>query len=105
MSTAYRSTGHTTPDTSHLVWRVADKVCNKCLQVFQAKRQGNATSKKVIDTLALGEAKLKSSSLATFNKRFCEMRDGRTFADKIDILPELALRTPPEDGSADLRVG
>jgi len=35
MSASYQSITHTTPDTSHLVWRVADKVREEGLQTFK----------------------------------------------------------------------
>ena len=39
---AYQGSNHKPPDTSDLVWRVADKVRDNKLQVFTEKRDGNA---------------------------------------------------------------
>ncbi|KIM76759.1 hypothetical protein PILCRDRAFT_39225, partial [Piloderma croceum F 1598] len=54
----YGGTKHTTPDTSSLVWKVADK-----------QRHDNDAVKPIVDILAAGEWKIKSASLATFNKK------------------------------------
>ncbi|KAF8803591.1 hypothetical protein BYT27DRAFT_7109579, partial [Phlegmacium glaucopus] len=103
MSTAYQNTTHTTPDTSHLVWRTANKARDCGLQVFTQNREGNHRGKLVTDILAEGEAKLKSSSLATFNKKVKAMVNGRRFdidedpeegielEDDVDELPVMSL--------------
>ncbi|KAJ7866346.1 hypothetical protein B0H13DRAFT_1636746, partial [Mycena leptocephala] len=80
LNTSYQSTGHTTPDTSHLVWRVQGK-----------KRPNNSRRKAVVDILKTGEAKLKSSTLGTFNKKTMAMIAGHGFADdEEDECPTMA---------------
>ncbi|KAJ7888770.1 hypothetical protein B0H13DRAFT_2533148 [Mycena leptocephala] len=83
LDTAYRSTGHTTPDTSHLVWRVQGKV-------FSEVDGGHFN---------VGEAKLKSSTLRTFHKKLLAMIEGHSFEDDDDECPAMAYGTAqlPDD--------
>jgi hypothetical protein len=67
---SHQSTGHTTPNTALLVWRVQQKVSSEELQDFQAARTNNPRGKLTVDVLKAGEAKLKSSTLKTFNKNY-----------------------------------
>ena len=46
--------------------------------------------KPVVNSLALGEQKLKSSTLATFNKKVQDMLAGEEFEAEIDELPQAA---------------
>ncbi|KAJ7933281.1 hypothetical protein B0H13DRAFT_1856308 [Mycena leptocephala] len=48
LGTAHQGTGHTTPDTSHLVWRVQHKVANEGLHAFDAEDLRGQT--QVFDT-------------------------------------------------------
>ncbi|KAK6978253.1 hypothetical protein R3P38DRAFT_3334302 [Favolaschia claudopus] len=80
----YQSTGHTTPNTSHLVWRVQAKIAEEKLQVFEAGRARNAQKKPA--------AKLKSSTLATFNKKTAALVAGLSFEEDEDECPAMALR-------------
>jgi hypothetical protein len=82
----YGGTTHTTPDTSDLVWKVADKVRELELQIFKLQRQNhdNDNVKPVVDLLLAGEQKLKSASLATFNKKVHKLIDGHTVEEEID---------------------
>ncbi|KAJ7735352.1 hypothetical protein B0H16DRAFT_1892288 [Mycena metata] len=82
LDTAYQSTGHTTPNTSHLVWRVQRRVHSEGLQELQPHRTNNARGKLITDILKVGESKIKSSTLATFNKKLMAMIDGRRFEDE-----------------------
>lgn len=92
LSASYQGTTHTPPDTSHLVWRVADSVRDDELQVFKKDRLGNSKVKSVIDILATGHAKLLSSTLATFNRKICDMVNGRIFEEEEDDpIPPLQL--------------
>ncbi|KAJ7199758.1 hypothetical protein GGX14DRAFT_572475 [Mycena pura] len=93
LETAYRSTGHTTPDTSALVWRVADKVTSEGLQQFEDGRVNNASCKLTVDAMLTGEAKLKSSTLATFNKNMLLMIKGHSFEEEEDECPTMAYGT------------
>ncbi|KAK7002511.1 hypothetical protein R3P38DRAFT_3326620 [Favolaschia claudopus] len=88
----YQSTGHTTPNTSHLVWRVQAKIAEEKLQVFEAGRARNAQKKPAVDILSTGEAKLKSSTLATFNKKTAALVAGLSFEEDEDECPAMALR-------------
>ncbi len=73
------------------MWRVADKVRNDNLQIFKESRQGNAKIKAVVNILATGEAKLKSSSLASFNKKVCAMVNGHAYEHEEDTIPQSQL--------------
>jgi hypothetical protein len=91
---------HSAPDTSHLVWRVADTVRDEEIQVFKDKREGNSNGKVVmaVDILATGEAKLWSSSIANFNRKICAMVNGHIYEDEEDTIPPLqvTLEEPAE---------
>jgi hypothetical protein len=108
MSAGYRGTTHTKPDTSHLVWRVADKARDEELQIYRKNRCGNAKAVAVHDILALGEKKLKSSSLGTFNRKIFAMVNCRLYdpepTEDTDTLPPLALGRPSDSDSSDLAV-
>jgi hypothetical protein len=94
LGTSYQSIGHTTPDTSHLVWRVQRKVADEGLQEFQSERPNNSRRKPTVDILKTGQAKLKSSTLATFNKKTIAMIAGHGFADdEEDECPAMAFGT------------
>ena len=101
LSSSYQRSTHTTPDTSHLVWRVADKIRDEELQAFRQKRFGNSKVKAVVDILATGEAKLKSSSLATFNKKISAMVKGHAYEDEEDGIPQTQLSIGESDGTED----
>ncbi|KAJ7934352.1 hypothetical protein B0H13DRAFT_1591596, partial [Mycena leptocephala] len=98
LNTSYQSTGHTTPDTSHLVRKVQAKVASEGLHQFDAKRTNNSRRKAILKT---GEAKLKSSTLATFKKKTMAMIAGHGFADdEQDECPTMAYSsTLPEEYS------
>ncbi|KAI0046675.1 hypothetical protein FA95DRAFT_1493692 [Auriscalpium vulgare] len=91
LGTPYYGSTHKTPDTSKLVWRVAHKVRELDLLKYEADRDGNNLTKKRADVLAVGEAKLRSSSLATFNKRIADMVAGRVVVEEDDELPLMEL--------------
>ncbi|KAJ7210897.1 hypothetical protein GGX14DRAFT_534724 [Mycena pura] len=93
LETAYRSTSHTTPNTSALVWRVANKVTSEGLQQFEDGRVNNASCKLTVDAMLTGEAKLKSSTLATFNKNMLLMIKGHAFEEEDDECPTMAYGT------------
>jgi len=96
---AYQGSNHKPPDTSQLVWRIADKVRDDKLHIFKESRDGNAKIKAVVNILATGEAKLKSSSLASFNKKVCAMVNGRAYEHEEDTMPQvqLLITTPAEE--------
>jgi hypothetical protein len=94
LNTSYQSSTHTTPDTSHLVQRVQHKLANEGLQEFDSRRPDNSRQKATVDILETGEAKLKSSTLATFNKKTMAMIAGHGFADdEEDECPAMAYGT------------
>ncbi|KAF8811264.1 hypothetical protein BYT27DRAFT_7090248, partial [Phlegmacium glaucopus] len=93
MSASYQSTTHTNPNTDHLVWIVADHIHNEKLHVYRENRPGNAKVVPTLDILDIGEEKLKSSSLATFNRKVCAMVEGRRYDEEQDSLPQFALAT------------
>ncbi|KAF8957733.1 hypothetical protein BDZ97DRAFT_1669447 [Flammula alnicola] len=101
MSTAYQSTTHTKPDTTPLVWLIANNARDEKLQTFKKDRHGNDKVIPVLDILAVGEQKLKSSSLGTFNRKIMAMKDGHLYqpepSEDTDTLPELALGRNLED--------
>ncbi|KAJ7505045.1 hypothetical protein B0H11DRAFT_1709107 [Mycena galericulata] len=81
LDAAYKNTGHTTPDTAHLVWRVQQKVANEGLHEFQKGCTNNIRRKLTTDMVSVGEAKLKSSTMGTFNKKILAMIAGHGFED------------------------
>jgi hypothetical protein len=93
LSASYQGSTHTTPDTSHLVWRVADNAQDNEIQVFKANRSGNSSVKGVVDTLTTGAAKLKSSSLGTFNRKVFATINGHSYedGDEGDLIPPVQL--------------
>ncbi|TFY51932.1 hypothetical protein EVG20_g10773 [Dentipellis fragilis] len=95
LGTHYYGSSHTTPDTSKLVWRVADKARELGLLQSTPGREGNSFVKPWPDLYAVGERKLRSSSLDTFNKKHQNMMAGRYVTglvdDDVDELPLVAL--------------
>ena len=90
----YQSSSHTTPDTSDSVWKVANKMREIGLDTFKPGRDGNDIAKKVVDIMALGEKRLKSSTLATFNKKVRRLHDGFVDEDAeldVDEVPVVAM--------------
>ncbi|KAJ7805500.1 hypothetical protein B0H14DRAFT_2462532 [Mycena olivaceomarginata] len=69
LNSAHRSNNHTTPETAHLVWRVKQRVSTEGIQQFTPTRSNNPRGKLTKNIQKVGEAKLKSSTLATFNKK------------------------------------
>lgn len=84
----YSGKSHTTPDTSHLSWKVADKVQKLNLLTYTPNREGNEFGKLTVDLLLEGEKKLRSASIRTFNKKIANRKEGKSTVDEVD---ELAL--------------
>ena len=84
----YKGKTHTTPDTSHLVWKVANNVKELKLLSFQLHRERypNSDAKSVTNLLDEGENKFRSSSLKTFNKKIQALNQGFAAEDEIDEL-------------------
>jgi hypothetical protein len=73
---------------------VQGKVADEGLQDFQHNRANNSRRKPTVDIKNTGEAKLKSSTLATFNKKMAAMVEGHGFQDdEEDECPSMAFGT------------
>ncbi|KAJ7451396.1 hypothetical protein FB451DRAFT_1051517 [Mycena latifolia] len=99
LDAGYKSSRHTTPDISQMVKRVQRKVHQEGLHKFQAGRANNDRRKLVCDIQMLGESRLKSSTLGTFNKKVLAMVDGIEVEEEEDECPAIsfATATPPDD--------
>jgi hypothetical protein len=76
LGASYEGKTHTTPDTSTLVWKVANEVRELALSKYQPGRKGNDKQRLVTNLIDVGERKLLSSSLETFNKKLACMKAG-----------------------------
>ena len=104
MKTAYQGTNHKEPKTDHLVKQVAKKVFDEGLHQFTKERPGNEKAKAVPNIISVGEAKLRSSSLATFNRKIRAMAEGRQYDEdysESDLLPTVALNVNFDDDEGD----
>lgn len=99
MDLPYQSKKHSDVDTSHLVWRVANKVREEGLQEFTPNRDGNRRAKPVKDLLEEGRKTIQSSTLKTFNKKWRSFVEGHSFQPDEEDLSELddAGTLPPLD--------
>ncbi|KAH9083604.1 hypothetical protein EDB83DRAFT_2309556 [Lactarius deliciosus] len=61
---------------SALVWRIANKARELELQTMIVDREDNLTSRPVADIFTTGFKKFQMLSLATFNKKLADMRQG-----------------------------
>lgn len=84
LKSGYRGSTHTNVDTSALVWRVANKSAELKLQCKVKRREGNSTAQPRVDILTHGFRKFQSSSLATFNKKLEDMRQGDISQPEVD---------------------
>ncbi|KAG6835025.1 hypothetical protein H0H93_005508 [Arthromyces matolae] len=88
LGTQYQGSTHTTRDPSALVWRIADKAKDCQLQQSVPRREDSKHVKLVSDLRFLGCTKFASSSLATFNKKLEDLKQGiSTTQDEEDTLP------------------
>jgi hypothetical protein len=76
LGASYQGKNHTTPDTSMLVRKVANDVREHSLGEYQHGRKGNEKQRLVPNLIEVGEKKLLSSSLETFNKKLACMKAG-----------------------------
>lgn len=101
LGASYKGKTHTTPDTSPLVWKVAREVRELVLSEYQPGRKGNDKQKVVINLIDVGEKRLLSSSLDTFNKKLACMKagnlDGMAGMVEEDELPTLQLTVELQD--------
>lgn len=72
----YQTSNHTDVDTSEIVWRVANKIREIGLDTFLSGRDNNETAKKAVAILSAGGRLLKSSTIATFNKKVRRLNEG-----------------------------
>jgi hypothetical protein len=84
LKSGYRGSTHTDVNTSALVWRVANKAAELELQHKVTHREGNSTAQPRVNILTAGYRKFQSSSLATFNKKLSDMRQGGISQPKVD---------------------
>lgn len=98
LKSGYRGSTHTDVDTSALVWRVANKSAELELQCKVRRREGNSNAQPRIDILTAGYRKFQSSSLATFNKKLADMRQGGISQPEVD---DIAPCQVVEDADAD----
>ncbi|PPQ69090.1 hypothetical protein CVT24_000134, partial [Panaeolus cyanescens] len=68
LNSSYQSKTPVPPNLDHLVWLVADEVRNGGLDIYDENRPKSSKTRAVPDVLAVGEHKIKSSSLASFNR-------------------------------------
>ncbi|KAF9222112.1 hypothetical protein BS17DRAFT_838783 [Gyrodon lividus] len=87
---AYHGISHATPDMSAAINKVAHKVGKLDLHVFKPNRLENDSIRPVVDTLAAGEQKLKSLTLATFNRKVSGMIAGEGFEIEEDETPQVS---------------
>ncbi|KAF8834574.1 hypothetical protein BDN67DRAFT_985220 [Paxillus ammoniavirescens] len=87
---AYHGISHTMPDMSAAINKVAHKVSKLELHIFKPDRLENDSIRRVVDTLAAGEQKLKSSTLATFNRKVRGMMAGEGIEIEEDETPQVS---------------
>ncbi|KAF8873927.1 hypothetical protein BD779DRAFT_1451327 [Infundibulicybe gibba] len=103
MQAGYQGSTHTAVDTSALVWRVANKAQELNLQHYVPNREGRSIAKLVPDLRALGREKFESSSLATFNKKIADLKEGRPPVMEEDEIVPVALAV--DDSSDEVESG
>lgn len=93
MHAGYQGTTHKDVDTSMLVWRITNKARELKLQESVVNREGIAHLKATPDLRVVGYQKFINSSLATFNKKLENMKQGKSSPLKDDEIAPLALTT------------
>ena len=85
MQTSYHGSTHTKADTSNLVWRIVNKAQELHLQYeIVAQENAGSHSKVTPDLRAFSCQKFRSSSLATFNKKIEEYKQGLPISYEVD---------------------
>lgn len=84
LKTGYHGITHVNPDTTAAVRKIAHTVRELELGCYKPDRDGNGTVRPIVDTLAVGEQKLRSSTLTTFNRKVKMMMEG----DGFEVEPE-----------------
>ena len=100
LKSGYRGSTHTDVDTSGLVWQIANKAKELELQHMIPNREGNSSVRPVVDIFTTGYKKFQTSSLATFNKKLADTRQGRARElehDTDEIAPCQVVEGPDAD--------
>ena len=101
LGASYQGKTHTTPDTSRLVWKVANEVRELVLGKYLPNRKGNDKQKLVTNLIDVGEKRLLSSTLETFNKKLACMKAGNVeeLAGMIEVdeIPSVQLSVELDD--------
>jgi hypothetical protein len=101
LGASYQGKTHTTPDTSRLVWKVANEVRELVLGKYLPDRKGNDKQKLVTNLIDVGEKRLLSSTLETFNKKLACMKAGNVeeLAGMIEVdeIPSIQLSVELDD--------
>jgi hypothetical protein len=86
----HRSETHATPDTSNLVWKIANDAHDTEILLFKNDRDiSRHEVPSVVDILREGEKKLRSSSLKTFNAKLSVLLHGQNAEHSLGIFDEL----------------
>ena len=101
LGASYQGKTHTMPDTSRLVWKVANEVRELVLGKYLPDRKGNDKQKLVTNLIDVGEKRLLSSTLETFNKKLACMKAGNVeeLAGMIEVdeIPSVQLSVELDD--------
>ena len=91
----YQSKNHKAVDSAALVWRIADKSLELGLQEENFNRTGSGGKipnlKATVMINEVGYRKFESASLASFNKKIEESRQGILTVREVDEIPALTL--------------
>lgn len=82
---------------SEAINKVAHKVGKLKLNVFKLNRLGGDAIRPVIDILATGGQKLKSLTLATFNRKVWAMMVGEGFNGEDNEIPQVLFNLSGSD--------
>jgi hypothetical protein len=89
---------HTNVDTSALIWWIANKAKELELQSRVPGCDHDSAAKPVTDIYTNGFRKFQTSSLATFNKKLNNMREGTPTQPEVDKISPCQVM---EDADAD----
>jgi hypothetical protein len=89
---------HTTPNTTHLCYRVANKARECEWLKFKPGRPGNSNATRRVDLLDDGLKKIQKSTITSFNNKVHDMYSGRLQPESVAEIDELP---PPSFASND----
>ncbi|KAH8990029.1 hypothetical protein EDB86DRAFT_3245022 [Lactarius hatsudake] len=98
LRSGYCGSTHTDVDTSALVWWIANKANELGLQSVITDCGADLDAHPVVDIFTTGFRKFQTSSLATFNKKLTDTRQGSQSQPEVD---EIAPCQVVEDGDTD----